>query len=41
METHWLEGKRSAPAETLQESERVPETLDEDYSSIPGVLSGP
>ncbi|KAF4096230.1 atrial natriuretic peptide receptor 1 [Onychostoma macrolepis] len=47
MVTHWLEGKcSSAPAKdarkpvTLQESERVPETLADDYSSIPGVLSG-
>ncbi|RXN08415.1 atrial natriuretic peptide receptor 1-like protein [Labeo rohita] len=50
MVTYWLEGKRSAaPAKdvkkpvTLQESERpatVPDTHTDDYSSIPGVLSG-
>lgn len=47
MVTYWLEGKRSAaPAKdarnpvTLQESERDPETHTDDYSSIPGVLSG-
>ncbi|XP_073678888.1 atrial natriuretic peptide receptor 1 [Garra rufa] len=50
MVTYWLEGKHSAaPAKdvkkpvTLQESERpatVPDTHTDDYSSIPGVLSG-